>query len=84
MQATFRQKDSFSFDEALLVVEHNDLERKRTTKVRVSSNFDVSLSYKYPCFIFKNIATVTLGAHGSNIHTDKRNFKGGAQLEFNV
>jgi hypothetical protein len=66
------------------VVEHNDIEKKRQTKVRVSSNFDVSLSYKYPCFIFKNIATVTLGAHGSSIHNDKRSFKGGAQLEFNV
>jgi len=52
--------------------------------VRVSSNFDVSVAYKYPGVIFKNIVTATVGAHGSNLLSDKRSFKFGAQAEFNV
>eukprot|EP00178_Gracilaria_changii_P010152 TRINITY_DN2958_c0_g1_i1.p1 TRINITY_DN2958_c0_g1~~TRINITY_DN2958_c0_g1_i1.p1 ORF type:complete len:154 (-),score=16.68 TRINITY_DN2958_c0_g1_i1:30-491(-) len=84
VEAIFRQKDQFAFDEALLVLEHNDLLKTRTTKARISSNFDVSLSYKYPDFIFRNIAFVTVGVHASNIHNEKRSFKGGLQIDFNV
>ena len=72
------------FDEALFVVQHDDKEKKRTSKVRLSSKFDVSLSIKYPSLLFKDIATTTFGVHGSNLHNDKRSFKTGGQIEFNV
>lgn len=67
-----------------MVVQHENKETDKTCKVRISSKFDVSVAYKQPCSIFKDIATVTIGAHGSNLQNDKRTFKAGAQIEFNV
>ena len=65
-------------------MKHYNAETKHTAKVRLSSKFDVSVAYKYPGVIFKNIVTATVGAHGSNLLSDKRSFKFGAQAEFNV
>lgn len=53
-------------------------------KVKVSSKFNVSVSYKLPALLFKNIATTTFGVHGANLLSDKRTFKFGLQSEFNV
>ena len=83
MQTVLRQGTGKSpFDEAMLVLQHHD--KNRTTKARISSKFDISLSYKMPAVIFKDIATTTLGIHGSNLQNEKRNFKAGFQLELNV
>jgi hypothetical protein len=55
-----------------------------TTKVRVSSKLEASLVVKMPCPIFKDIGTLSLGLHGSQLASEKRSFKYGGQLEFNV
>jgi len=68
----------------LFVVQHYEDSQKLTTKLRLSSKFDASLLFKIPCPIFKNIATVSTGLHGSSLATEKRSFKYGAQIEFNV
>ena len=66
----------------MLVLQHQD--KNKVTKARINSKFDVSLAYKMPCFIFKDIGTTTVGIHGSNLKNEKRSFKAGFQLEFNV
>jgi hypothetical protein len=84
MQATFLQRAGRNnpFEEAVFVVQHD--QNSRTFKARISSKFDVSLAYKYPSYLFKNIATTTVGLHGSDLQNDKRTFRGGVQIEFNV
>lgn len=72
------------FKDLLAVAQHYDSNRKLTTKVRVNSKFDVSLLFKFPSLLFKDIATSSLGVHGANLATDKRSFKFGGQIEFNV
>lgn len=72
------------FEEALLVFKHHNAERNQTAKVKVSSQFDISASFKYPGLIFKDIATATVGIHGSNLLNERRAFRLGAQLDFNV
>lgn len=85
LEAVFRKTtEKNPFQEALLVLQHEDKENKRTSKVRLSSKFDLSLSLKFPSLLFKDIATTIIGVHGSNLHNDKRAFKAGGQLEFNV
>jgi hypothetical protein len=51
-----------------------------TVKGKLSSRFDLSLAVKYPSFLLKDIATATLGLHGSNLHNDRRTFKVGLQV----
>jgi len=68
----------------LVAVEHFIPDQKVTLKGKVSSKFDLSLAVKFPSFFFKDIATSTLGVHGSNLHTAKRQFKAGLNVEFNV
>ena len=72
------------FKDALAVVQHYDSNRKLTTKVRVNSKADVSVVLKYPSMLFKDIATASVGVHGANLATEKRSFKFGGQIEFNV
>jgi len=71
-----------------LVGQHYEATRKLTTKLSLSSNLkahvDASLLVKLPCPIFTNIGTLSLGLHGSNLLNEKRAFKYGGQLEFNV
>ena len=68
----------------MVVVKHNNSEKNHVAKVKVSSKFNVSVSYKLPALLFKNIATTTFGVHGANLLSDKRTFKFGLQSEFNV
>jgi hypothetical protein len=68
------------FEEALVVVKHHEATRNLTTKLRVSSNANVSLAFKYPSLVFTNIGSVTVGVHGSNLLNERRAFKFGVQL----
>lgn len=67
------------FEEAQFVVKQID-SRNHITKVRVSSKFHVSVSYKCPTLLFQNIASTTFGLHGSNLLNERRVFKFGAQV----
>jgi hypothetical protein len=58
--------------------------KRRKAKARISSNFDLSLSYQFPAALFEEIASATLGVHGTRLNSEKRAFKVGGQLEFNV
>lgn len=70
--------------EGLVVVQHYEESQRVTTKVRLSSKLEASLLVKMPCPIFKDIGTLSLGLHGSQLASEKRTFKYGGQLEFNV
>jgi hypothetical protein len=50
----------------------------------LKANVDASLLLKFPSPVFNNIATVSLGLHGSNLVNEKRAFKYGGLIEFNV
>lgn len=78
------QKSGCPLSEGLLVVQHHNKEKDYTTKARISTKGEVSLSFKYPSFLLKDIATCILGLHGSSLHNDKRTFKFGLQVECNV
>ena len=65
-------------------MQHYDAKHKLTSKLRVNSRLDVSLLLKYPSVLFKDIATASVGLHVNNLASDKRTFKYGGQLEFNV
>ena len=86
MQAVvnFHNEKGSPLEEALFVVQHVNLVKNWITKARVSSKFDVSLSFKYPSILFQDIGTTTIGLHGSNLQSDNRNLKFGIQLECNV
>ena len=66
------------------MIQHDDKEKKRTTKAKVSSKGDISLSVKFPSLLFKDIATTTFSVHGSNVQSNNRKFLAGGQIEFNV
>ena len=55
-----------------------------TTKVRVNSRANVSVLVKNPDVLKKNLASLSVGLHGSNLINDKRSFQVGGQVEFNV
>jgi hypothetical protein len=82
MQTVVGTKDRL-LREALFVYEHEDKVNKWTGKLRLSSNFEATLAIKFPSLLFKDIATTTVGIHGSNL-LEKRIFKYGMQVEFNV
>ena len=67
------------FEQALIVFKQN-YQGDKVAKVRVSSKFNVSVSYRFPALFFKNIAATTLGLHGSNLLSQRRVFKFGAQI----
>lgn len=72
------------FNEALVAVEHTIAAHNLTFKARVTSLFNASLLVKYPSKIFSDIATVSLGVHGNDLISEKRSYKYGAQIDFNV
>jgi len=80
----FNVKSGNPFEEALMIVEYKPEDTKLTTKTKVSTKGDVSLSFKFPGILFKDIATAYVGIHGSSLHTDRRGFKVGFQTEINV
>ena len=65
-------------------MEHKNESNGFTTKVRVSSRANVSVLVKNPDVLKKNLASLSVGLHGSNIINDKRSFQVGGQVEFNV
>jgi len=67
-----------------LVLKHHNTERNHTAKLKLSSKFDVAASYKHPALFFNNIATGTIGINGTNLQNERRAFKFGYQIEFNV
>lgn len=66
------------------MLQHEDKTHKLTSKLKLSTNFDLSAVFKFPSFIFNNIGTTSVGIHGSNLISDKRSFKYGVQLEINA
>jgi len=80
----FNVKSGNPFEEALLLVEYKPEDTKLTTKTKVSTKGDVSLSFKLPGIILRDIATAYVGIHGSSLHNDRRGFKVGFQSEINV
>ena len=65
-------------------MEHKNESNGFTTKVRVNSRANVSVLVKNPDVLKKNLASLSVGLHGSNIINDKRSFQVGGQVEFNV
>jgi hypothetical protein len=65
-----------------LVVEHQF--DKTTVKASVSTDFTAALNIRLPCLLFKGIGNTSVGIQGSNLNSDKRTFKYGAQIELNV
>lgn len=70
--------------ETLFVVEHLHKEWKWTSKLRLSSNLDITFATKFPAVIFKDIATTSFGVHLSNFLAKERNIRYGLQVEFNI
>lgn len=82
LEAILNPLGKVRFDQALVVAQYT--KDDQTFKVRASSKFDLSLLYRRPALLFKDIATTSIGLHGSNLQNDQRKFKIGLQVEFNV
>lgn len=83
VEAILNTRGSY-FKDIIAVVQHYNEEHKLTSKLRVNKNLDISAVFKFPSRVFKDIATASIGLHASNLINDKRAFKYGGQLEFNV
>lgn len=65
-------------------IQHYNPTHKITTKLKVNCSLDISALIKFPSLIFSDIATTSLGFHISSLASNKRSFKFGGQIEFNV
>ena len=67
-----------------MAFEHLFPQNNLTVKGSINSNFGASFLFRFPSILFKDIAKTSVGLHGSDLLSDKRAFKYGLQVEFNV